>query len=280
MNDVEEILEFARQKADDGDFEEMARVLEEGLENTPNDAALLCFLAVARSELGDEGAAYALFKQCLAQDPQDPYVLATAGGALAHFDDPDAEPALRLAAVSAPDLPLARWMYGAYLSREGFTEEGVKELQAAAALDEEDPVIPLELGVAYALAGDVEKARFAVARAVELSPHDGWSLVLLGLLELEGDELEEAASDLSSGADQRPEDVQAQILAALALGAAGWDQRAYEMVERARFRAEAMDKETLIAVENRLDEGPEAALDYLKTTVAPVALHDRLMARP
>ena len=52
------------------------------------------------------------------------------------------------------------------------------------------------------------------------------------------------------------------------------------MVERARFRAEAMDKETLIAVENRLDEGPEAALDYLKTTVAPVALHDRLMARP
>lgn len=280
MNTIEDILEYAKQKGDDGDFDEMARVLEDALENAPEDPSLLCWLAVARRELGDEGAAYALFKDALALDPQDPHVLCTAGSALAHFDDPDAEPALRMAAVSAPELPLARWMYGAYLSREGMVEDALRELQAAASLDDEDPVIPLELGVAYALAGEIPKARMAVARAVELEPNDGWSLVLLGLLEFEEEDLDEAAADLSAGADLRPEDVQAQILAALSLGAAGWDQRAYEMVERARVRAEALDRETLVTVESCLEEGSDSALRFLKTTVAPVALHDRLMARP
>ena len=70
-------------------------------------------------ELGLDGMAYERFKRALALDPADPYVLATAGNGIAAFDDPDAERALRAAAVTAPQLPLARMMYGAYLSREG-----------------------------------------------------------------------------------------------------------------------------------------------------------------
>ncbi len=280
MNELESLLDYARQRGDEGDLPEMARVLEEGLEAHPQDPALLCWLGIARREMGDEGAAYALFKETLAQDPEDPYILATVGGALAHSDDPDAEPALRLAAITAPDLAFARWMYGAYLSREGMLEEGIKELQAAAGLDEEDAAIPLELGVAYALNQDIAKARMSVARAVELQPEDAWSLVILGLLEAEEGDMEEAAADLSAGANANLDDVQAQILAALALGAAGFEERAYEMVERARMRAEGVDQDSLVSIESRIDDGPEASLDYFNATVAPIALRDRLMARP
>lgn len=280
MNELDEILDYARQRGDEGDLPEMARVLEERMENFPEEPAVLCWLGIARREMGDEGAAYALFKEAVAMNPDDPHILATLGGALAHSDDPDAEPALRMAALSAPDLPFARWMYGAYLSREGMCEEGIKELQIAAGLDDEDPTIPLELGIAYALNDEIPKARLAVARAVELDPQDGWSMVILGLLEAEEGDLEEAAADLATGAEARLEDVQAQVLAALALGAAGWEQRAYEMVERARVRAEGLDHDSLLAVESRIDDGPEAALEYFKTTVAPLALRERLMARP
>ncbi|NIU80224.1 MAG: hypothetical protein GWN71_43835, partial [Gammaproteobacteria bacterium] len=63
--------------------------------------------------------AYERFKQALAQKPEDPHLLATAGAGLAAFDDPEAESALRTAAILAPDVAATRLAYGAYLSREG-----------------------------------------------------------------------------------------------------------------------------------------------------------------
>ena len=91
-----------------------------------------CWLGTAERELGLEGIAYERFKRALALEPTDPYVLATAGNGIAAFDDPEAEPALRTAALTAPGVALARFLYGAYLAREGFVEEGQKELEAAA----------------------------------------------------------------------------------------------------------------------------------------------------
>ena len=280
MSEVSQILDRALRLGEEQDFGGMAQVLEAGLEDNPEDPALLCWLAFARREGGDEGGAYELFRTVLGLDPEDPHILALSGAALARFDDPDAEGALRTAAFMAPDLPFARLMYGAYLSREGMTEKAIEELQAAAALDEEDPQIPLELGVAYALAGEYGKARLALARTLELDPEDGWSRVLLGLVEVEDDDIEEAATDLAAGAERRPQDFEAQLLAALALGANGWDDQAYEMVERARFGGVDADTAALVQVEDRVEEGAESARDYLSTTLAPSALRERLMVRP
>jgi tetratricopeptide (TPR) repeat protein len=276
----DDLLRQALDRGEEGDWEGMARELNEALEAVPDDPAILCWLGVAERELGLPGSAYDRFKEALAQEPDDPYVLATAGNGLAQFDDPDAEGTLRAAALLAPDLSLARWMYGAYLSREGLFEDALRELNAAVELAPDDPAPAYELGVALALKGETEKALAALTRAVDLDPTDGWAQVVMGLVEAELGWMEEAVRDLSEGARARPEDVEAQLLAALAAAAGGFLELAYEMLERGRQTAEAGDLPLLEAVEARLDEGGETAGSLLVEELLPGSLRERLMARP
>lgn len=280
LKGLDVVLNQARELGEEGDFAGMAERLREELESYPEDPALLCWLGIAERELGLEGVAYERFKQALALDPEDPHILTTAGGALAHFDDPEAETALRVAAVTAPELPLARWMYGAYLSREGFHPEARAELDAALALDPEKPVIRYESGVAHALAGESDAAVEDLARTVQMSPEDGWARVILGLLLVEQDRSDEALTDLEIGARSREHDVEAQLATALVHAATGDEGAAWEFLERARFRAQGTDTLTADAVEERLGDGPKAALDLLRQTLAPTMLRERLQTRP
>ncbi len=277
---VEEELRRAMAMGGEGDWEGMAERLRESVEEHEDDPFLLCGLGVAERELGLEGVAYERFKRCLAARPQDAYVLATAGNALAAFDDPEAEGALRTAALLAPELPLARWMYGAYLSREGLVEEALGELDAARELAPDLPVVHLERGIALALGGDVAGAVDDFDRAAEMDPDDGWPRILLGLALVEQERLDEAAAALDRGARLRPHDPEAQLLAALADMASGWEDRAWEMLERARQSAEGVDRATVEEGEERLSAGAESALAFLVRTIAPIAFRERLMERP
>jgi len=263
----------------------MATELLEALQTVPADPTLLCWLGVAEREIGLSSSAYDRFREALSLGPEDPYVLATVGNGLAQFDDPDAEATLRAASVLAPELPMARWMYGAYLSREGLYPEALRELGEASKLAPEDPVVAYELGVAFALQGEFEKALDAVTRSVDLDPAEGWGLVIMGLLEAELGDLEEAARDLSEGAKLRPHDVEAQLLAALTAMSAGWADLAYEMLERGRQTAEPGDLPLLEAIEGRLDgeelDGDKEEAQILLTQeLLPGALRERLMIRP
>ncbi len=255
-------------------------LLLDNLDDFQDDPAVHCNLGVAERELGMDGIAYERFKRALALAPTDPYVLATAGNGLAAFDDADAEPALRAAALTAPDVPLTRLMYGAYLSREGFLEDAVRELLAARDLDDSDPQIAYELGVAYALSEDFDAATDAMADAVRLDPDDGWVRVVFGLALLEADRLDEATGELMSGARRCDEDVDAQLVAALAAAATGRDGIAYEMLERARLRSSDGDVGLVSAVEDRLEAGHEAAASMLNEDLAPDMLRTRLRERP
>ena len=266
--------------AEGGDWEEAANILLAALEDDPENAELLCWLGVAERELGLDGLAYERFKQAVAIGSTDPALLATAGSGLAAFDDPDAEAALRTAALLGPDVAQARWSYGAYLSREGMIEPALAELDVAAALDPEDPVIQIERGVALALGGDPITAALAFERAAELDRDDGWPLVLLGLARLEAGEAEDALRALEDGARMRPEDVEAQVLAALSLAAGGWDERAFELLEVARLAGGAGDEELIEQVQDRIDEGKEAADRFLRDVLAPSSFRERLMQRP
>lgn len=277
---VQAALQEALDRGEQGDWQGMAERLRDALEEDPDSPYLLCWLGVAEWELGMEGIAYERFRKALAGQPEDPVLLATAGNALAHFDDPEAESALRAAAMLGRDVPMARWMYGAYLAREGFVEDALRELDAALELDPEDATILLERGVALALADRPEDARAAWSRSVEADPSDGWAGVLLGLVELELEDLEAAAAALEEAARHRPEDSEAQLLAALALGSAGWDDRALEMLERARLRAEGEDRSRVEEAAVGLEEGPEAAGRLLRSELAPMAFRERLMTRP
>lgn len=278
--ELEDLLQQALDRGQDGDWEGMAEELREALEELPADPTLLCWLGVAERELGLPASAYDRFKEALAGEPEDPWVLATVGTGLAQSDDPDAEAALRSAALMAPELPLARWMYGAYLSREGLYDDALKELEAASGLAPDDPVVAYELGVALALKGEMEKALEALMRSVDLDVGEGWGQVVLGLVEAELGSFEEAARDLSEGARMRPEDVEAQLLASLAAKTAGWEDLAYEMLERGRQGAREGDLALLDAVERRVYEGEADSGALLHQEVLPGALRERLMTRP
>lgn len=274
------LLQRARSLFDEGDWESASELLRESLSEFPDDAAFHCWLGVAERELGMEGIAYERFKRAVALEPSDPYVLATAGNGLAAFDDEGAEPALRAAALTAPEVSLARLFYGAYLAREGHHEDALRELHAARELDEDDPQIAYELGVAHALAENYDAAASSMADAVRLDPDDGWVRVVFGLTLLEADRLEEATGELMSGARRRDDDVEAQLAAALAAAATGRDGIAYEMLERARLRAVEGDLGAVDLVEDRLDAGHEAAEAMLYEDLAPDLLRSRLAERP
>jgi Flp pilus assembly protein TadD len=278
--DRDELLARVLSLADEGDWDAAAEILRERLSEFDDDPAVHCWLGVAEGELGLEGVAYERFKRALALDPVDPYVLATAGNGLAAFDDPDAERALRTAALTAPDVPLGRLLYGAYLAREGYLDDALVELRAARDLDEEDPQVAYELGAALALAGRYDEAGDALGDAVRLAPEDGWVRTVYGLVLLETERAEEAAGELAAGARLSEEDVDAQLAAALAAGAIGSDAVAYEMLERGRLRAVEGDLSLVTAAEDRLEAGPQAAADMLGDELAPDMLRTRLRQRP
>jgi len=278
--DRDDLLARALSFADEGDWGGSADLLREHLSEFDDDPAFHCWLGVAERELGMEGVAYERFRRALALQPSDPYVLATAGNGIAAFDDPDAEPALRAAALTAPNVPLARMLYGAYLAREGFHEDAVKELTAARELNPDDPQIVYELGVAHALAEDHEAATDALGDAVSLDPEDGWARVVFGLELLEADRLDEAVGELMTGARLRSDDIDAQLVAALAAAATGRDGIAYEMLERARLNATESDVALVSSVEDRLDAGHESARIMLDEELGPSMLGMRLRERP
>jgi Flp pilus assembly protein TadD len=277
--DVEELLQRALALAEESRWDEMAEILRLALEEHEADPYLLCWLGVAERELDLSGVAYERFKACLGLRPQDPRVLSLAGEALADFDDPEAEGALRAASVLGPNLPDVRLAYGAYLAREGLFEEAFQELDAARELDPDNPTVALERGVAFALSERMEEAANEFSRSVELDPQDGWARVLLGLSLVETDALEEGAVELVEGARARPDDLEAHVLAALAAEAAGWEDLAYEMLERGREVALPGDLGELVEAEDRLNAGPRFALGFLRDSMMPLAFHARLMAR-
>ncbi|HSJ06047.1 MAG TPA: tetratricopeptide repeat protein [Longimicrobiales bacterium] len=274
--DVEETIRQALALGEEQRFEEMAALLADALRDEPDDAYLLGWLAVAEGELGNEGAAYDYFKRCVAQDPTDPHLLAVAGAGLAAFDDPEAEPTLRAAALTGPDLAVTRLNYGAYLSREGMFVEALEQLNAAARLDPEDPVVHGELGIAHALKGDFGAAADAMEQALALADDDAWTRVLLGLVYQELGRGEESAETLLRAAVERPFDAEVQVIAALAATAAGWDDAAQDALARAGFAEEGADDAVLAEAEERIAAGAGPAAAFLRDTVGPSVLHDRL----
>lgn len=274
--DVEETLKHALQLGEEQRFEEMARMLAEALQHEPDEPYLLGWLGVAERELGNDGAAYEYFKRCVAEEPVDPQLLALAGAGLAAFDDPDAEATLRAAALTGPELALTRLQYGAYLAREGMFVEALEQLEAAAAIEPEDPVVHGELGIAHALKGDLQSASTSMERALALAEDDSWTRLLLGLVLIELKKDEEAAEHLVRAAIERPQDAEAQCLAALSAAAAGWDDAAQDALARIEYAEEGADSSMQAEVEERVATGAAASAALLHDTMAPSILHDRI----
>ncbi len=278
-SDLDEQLRQAAQLFDEQRWEEALDLLLEQEREHPEEPMLLCMLGAAARELGAEGEAYEYFRRCLAQNPADPVVLVTAGNGLAALDDPEAESTLRLAALTAPDLPLARLHYGAYLAREGMFDLAVGELEVARSLDEEDALVRLELATAYLLAGRLAEGVAELEEALAREAGDSWMRLLYGLALLEVDRLEEAAEEIHRAAGERPEDAEAHLLSALAAATQRWEDEAWNALARAEVTGTA-DPLALQEVEERLEAGPDAAEAFLRGELAASALRTRLLERP
>jgi len=273
-------LERALQLADEGDWAGMAEYLREALERNPGEGAVLCWLGVAEQALGMEGVAYERFLACVAAEPMDPHVLAVAGSGLARFDDPAAESTLRTAALMGVDLPFARTMYGAYLSREGMFDEAQREISAALTLAPDDPEALTEWGVLLALSERMDEAVEAFSRVYEVDPDDGWARALAGLVLVGLGRVDDAFADLVEAVDLRPDDVELALLTALVAVTLEDEDRAYELVERARLQALPGDLPLVEAVFDRVEEGQAASSTFLEEELVAGALRERLMTRP
>lgn len=254
-------------------------LLVDAVDTHGDDALLLCWSGLAAQRLGEEAEAYEWFRRALAQDPQDPFILAAAGNGLAALDDPAAAAALRTAALTAPEYAFARTAYGAYLSREGLFEEAVRELEAARGLAPEDASVHTELGIALYLGGRAADGLDALEEALGLDAADAWLRSLVGLAMVEAGRGEEGAEQLHQAAAERVEDVEVQLLAALAMAAEGWADPAWEALARAEAAADSSDRELISEVEDRLEAGDEAAAELLRENLGPSLLRERLLQR-
>ncbi len=259
-------------------WDEARDLLLDALPEHAQNALVLCWLGIASERLGEEGEAYEFFRRALALQPLDPFVLAAAGTGVATYDDPEAESALRLAAITAPDFPFARSAYGAYLAREGLFEPALAELTAARDLAPDDGAIRAELGVALLLAG---KTGPGIAELEQALSHtdDSWLRGLYALALLETEQTEEGAEQLYEVSRERLDDLEIHLLSALASAAEGWEDEAWAAIARAEEVAEALDADLLREVEEAVGDGPEAARHLLREQLGPLLMRERLRQR-
>jgi Flp pilus assembly protein TadD len=267
-------LQEAARLSDAGRDEEAFALLLDAEADHPRDPTLLCLLGALAGQVGADGVASDFFRRCLDEEPIDPRILVTAGAGLARSGDPAAEPALRLAALTAPELPLARLQYGAYLARSGLTEDALRELEAARVLTPDDPVVLRELASALILADRLPAALDALEAAVD-SAETSEMRVFFALALLHAREGERAAEELHRASGETDE-AEVHLLTSLACAAQEWDDEAWLALSRAEGAPDAPDAATLREIEEALEAGPDAANELLSEQLAPSALRDRL----
>ena len=259
-------------------WEDARDLLLESLQEHGDDAYLLGWLGIVSERLGEEGEAYEFFRRCLALEPTDPFLLTAAGSGVALYDDPEAERALRLAALTAPNEAFTRYAYGSYLAHEGMYDVALTELRAARDLAPDDAAVRAELGVALLMAKHPDEGLNELEEALSHGD-EAWLRGLFGLALWEAGRTEEGAEQLHRASSERVEDVELQLLSSLASAGEGWMDEAWNALARAETYAESGDRELILEVEEALGEGDEAAAELLREYLGPTLLRDRLHQR-
>lgn len=284
MTDIErsEALQSTLLEADrlseDGEDGEALNLLLAAETDNAEDPTLLCMIGAIASGLGIEGMAVDYFSRCIDLNPTDVEVLIVAGSGLAAAGDPAAEPALRLAALTAPTNPAARSSYGTLLVRTGFLEQGMEELETARKLDPDDADIRRSLGIAYHLLGRSAESLDELESAVEGDPEDPEIRLLWGLTLLASQEVSDAAEALYPLGEAMPQDGTVQMILALTFRLEGWEEEAWVAFSRAESAEPPVDAGSLREVEDAIAGEDEAAQAMLFDELAPMALRQRIFA--
>lgn len=264
--DLESGLASASRLVEEGDAEGALGMLLALEPEHPTDATLLCMIGVVADHFGATGVAVDFYRRCLAEQPTEPEILVRVGAGLAAAGDPDAEPALRLAALTAPEMPEARLRYGALLIRSGMLAEGVSELRAAQSLKPDDAEIHREIAVAHLIAGREADAADELETAVDLAPDDPESRLLRGLLLIQRGEMEAAAEVMYPASSEFEDDGEVQGVLALTYAAAEWMDQAWLALSRAEAAADPADLELVREIEEALSDGGEQIQELVEET--------------
>jgi predicted Zn-dependent protease len=268
------LLEATRLVEEDREDEALQMLLD--LEREHSDVpTLLCMIGALAEQSGAAGMAVDYFRRCLALEPSEPQLLMTAGAGLAGSGDPAAEPALRAAALLAPDMAAARMHYGIYLVRTGLLEEGLAELDAARELEPENPTIARETGIAHLLGGQLARAVEQLEGATAALPDDPELGLLFALALVQAGDAAAAAEHLHPLGAAHPEHVDSQVVLALTAALQGWEDEAWLALSRAEA-SESVDPALLREIEEALEEGEDALQGLLTDHVAPLLLRERL----
>lgn len=269
------LLEATRLSDEGQDMEALEVVLaaEKGREEDPT---LLCMIGALAAQLGSEGMAVDYFTRCVDQAPTDVEVLIVAGAGLAAVGDPAAEPALRLAALTAPANPAARSNYGTFLVRNGLVEQGIEELEQARTLDPDDADIRRSLGVAYLLQGRAAESLDELESAVEADSDNPDGRLLWGLALLTSGDLSHAAEALYPLGEAIPQDGIVQLILALTFRLEGWEEEAWVAFGRAGEADPPIDAASLREVEDAIADEDNAAREILFDELAPMTLRERM----
>ena len=271
----EQLLEATRLTEEGESAQALAMLLSLEIDH-PDDATLLCMIGALAAHLEAEGMAADFFRRCLEQNPTEPNLLVTAGAGLAAVSDPAAEPALRLATLTAPDLAAARLHYGGYLVREGLVSQGLDELAIARRLDPDDSLVRRELGVGLLLAGRAAEALEELEAAVLMEGEDLDLRMLFGLTLVQEGDLPRAAEELYPLGTLYPDDGEVQAVLALVFWVADWEDEAWLALSRAESAPEQPDRALLREVEEAIEAGGDVVRSLLLDEVAPSALRDRI----
>lgn len=259
-----------------GQDEEALELLLAAEPANADDPTLLCMIGALAAQLGGEGMAVDYFTRCVDQNPTDVEVLILAGTGLAAAGDPAAEPALRLAALTAPSHPVARMQYGALLVRNGLLEQGIDELETSRSLDPAEAETHRHLGIAYLMQGRASEALAELEVAAEADSEDGETRLLWGLALLENDQLDAAAEVLYPLGEAMAQDGMVQVLLALTYNLSGWEEEAWVAFSRAETAEPVVDAAVLREAEEALSQGEDAVRDLLLDELAPTSLRERM----
>jgi predicted Zn-dependent protease len=276
---LEESMLQASRLVEDGDEAGALQLLLELEKEHPRDATLLCMIGVVAEHMDAGGMAVDYCRRCLAEEPTDPAVLVPAGAGLAAAGDPAAEPALRLAAITAPAFAPARLHFGSFLVRSGLLEQGMEELSKARELDPESVLALRETAVGYILAGRMDLAVGELETAVAMDADDPDARFLYGLALMQTGDTARAAEELHPASEALGDDGEAQLILALAFALEGWPDEAWLAVSRAEAADSPADSEGVREVEEALEAGDDAIRELLIEELAPVALRSRIQLK-
>ncbi len=153
-----------------GENEQALAVLEGWLKEHPEDTGFKMLVANLGLQQGDNAAARQQYESMMPTN--DPVVLNNLAWIYMQDDDPRAIEVARLAHDAQPDSPDISDTLGWILVNQGSEREALGLLRQSARAKPEDPTIQYHLGVAFHKVGEMDNARDALQRALDLGEFD------------------------------------------------------------------------------------------------------------